>query len=142
MNPLKIFPYTRRKYKKIKRMNTLPKGFHTLYQQGMRESNSHQRFWRPLSYHLTNPLRVQSYYSKSHPCCLSLYLQNCTHATFILFASFQFSGLLSYCFLQYFGQALTRLVAVSSTYHYASTSALSTSSSSRGFTSFEWETSS
>ena len=24
--------------------------------QGMRESNSHQRFWRPLSYHLTNPL--------------------------------------------------------------------------------------
>ena len=22
----------------------------------MRESNSHQRFWRPLSYHLTNPL--------------------------------------------------------------------------------------
>ena len=23
----------------------------------MRESNSHQRFWRPLSYHLTNPLR-------------------------------------------------------------------------------------
>ena len=25
-------------------------------QQGMRESNSHQRFWRPLSYHLTNPL--------------------------------------------------------------------------------------
>ena len=27
-----------------------------LYEQGMRESNSHQRFWRPLSYHLTNPL--------------------------------------------------------------------------------------
>ena len=25
-------------------------------EQGMRESNSHQRFWRPLSYHLTNPL--------------------------------------------------------------------------------------
>ena len=24
--------------------------------QGMRESNSRQRFWRPLSYHLTNPL--------------------------------------------------------------------------------------
>ena len=24
----------------------------------MRESNSHQRFWRPLSYHLTNPLNV------------------------------------------------------------------------------------
>src|SRR5699024_843813 len=27
-----------------------------LLEQGMRESNSHQRFWRPLSYHLTNPL--------------------------------------------------------------------------------------
>ena len=27
-------------------------------EQGMRESNSHQRFWRPLSYHLTNPLYI------------------------------------------------------------------------------------
>ena len=25
----------------------------------MRESNSHQRFWRPLSYHLTNPLSTR-----------------------------------------------------------------------------------
>ena len=25
----------------------------------MRESNSHQRFWRPLSYHLTNPLHYR-----------------------------------------------------------------------------------
>ena len=32
------------------------KGFQALNEQGMRESNSHQRFWRPLSYHLTNPL--------------------------------------------------------------------------------------
>ena len=71
-------------------MNTLSEGFHTLYQQGMRESNSHQRFWRPLSYHLTNPLRVQSYYNKSHPHCLPLYLQNCTHATSNPFASFPF----------------------------------------------------
>ena len=30
--------------------------FPAVQQQGMRESNSHQRFWRPLSYHLTNPL--------------------------------------------------------------------------------------
>ena len=30
--------------------------FQHLPEQGMRESNSHQRFWRPLSYHLTNPL--------------------------------------------------------------------------------------
>ena len=33
----------------------------------MRESNSHQRFWRPLSYHLTNPLAEV------------LRLQNCIH---------------------------------------------------------------
>ena len=26
----------------------------------MRESNSRQRFWRPLSYHLTNPLYINS----------------------------------------------------------------------------------
>ena len=31
--------------------------FPNFKRQGMRESNSHQRFWRPLSYHLTNPLR-------------------------------------------------------------------------------------
>ena len=30
--------------------------FTRFVKQGMRESNSHQRFWRPLSYHLTNPL--------------------------------------------------------------------------------------
>ena len=27
-------------------------------EQGMRESNSHQKFWRLLSYHLTNPLYI------------------------------------------------------------------------------------
>ena len=27
----------------------------------MRESNSHQRFWRPLSYHLTNPLLYKAF---------------------------------------------------------------------------------
>ena len=37
--------------------------------QGMRESNSHQRFWRPLSYHLTNPLQSILYIlSKLHTC--------------------------------------------------------------------------
>ena len=35
--------------------------------QGMRESNSHQRFWRPLSYHLTNPLYLISRYVPSKP---------------------------------------------------------------------------
>ena len=45
-------------------------------QQGMRESNSHQRFWRPLSYHLTNPLRYRifkttymlTFATRSWPC--------------------------------------------------------------------------
>ena len=41
-----------------------------------------------------------------------------------------------------FGQALDRLVTVSSTRYRASTSALSTSSSSRGLTSSEWDISS
>ena len=43
---------------------------------------------------------------------------------------------------QLFGQALTRLVAVSCVHCCTSTPALSTSSSSRGFTSFEWDISS
>ncbi len=38
-----------------------------------------------------------------------------------------------------FGQALDLLVAVSSICYHTSTSALSTSSSSRGLTSFEWD---
>ena len=41
-----------------------------------------------------------------------------------------------------FGQALDRLVTVSSIHYCTSTSALSTSSSSRGLTSFEWDISS
>ena len=32
----------------------------------MRESNSRQRFWRPLSYHLTNPLYIK-YYEGFYP---------------------------------------------------------------------------
>ena len=40
------------------------------------------------------------------------------------------------------GQALTLLVTVSSVHYCTSTPALSTSSSSRGFTSFEWDISS
>ena len=43
---------------------------------------------------------------------------------------------------QLFGQALTLLVAVSSMCYHTSTSALSTSSSSRGFTPFGWDISS
>ena len=41
-----------------------------------------------------------------------------------------------------FGQALTRLVTVSSMCYHTSTPALSTSSSSRGFTPFGWDISS
>ena len=62
----------------------------------------------------------------------SLYLQNYIHADISL--RFILPAIL--------GQALTRLVTVSSMCCHTSTSALSTSSSSRGFTSFEWDISS
>ena len=61
-----------------------------------------------------------------------LYLQNYIHADISL------KSLLP----AILGQALTRLVTVSSMHCCTSTSALSTSSSSRGFTSFEWDISS
>ena len=40
-----------------KKSETMNNHVSDFFQQGMRESNSHQRFWRPLSYHLTNPLQ-------------------------------------------------------------------------------------
>ena len=61
-----------------------------------------------------------------------LYLQNYIHVDISL--RFILPAIL--------GQALTRLVTVSSMCCHTSTSALSTSSSSRGFTSFEWDISS
>ena len=45
-----------RKWKKPESLNS--QGFWPFSQQGMRESNSHQKFWRLLSYHLTNPLYI------------------------------------------------------------------------------------
>ena len=63
---------------------------------------------------------------------LLLYLQNYIHVDISL--RFILPAIL--------GQALTRLVTVSSMHCCTSTSALSTSSSSRGFTSFEWDISS
>ena len=60
-----------------------------------------------------------------------LYLQNYIHVDISLRINFL-----------RFGQALTRLVTVSSMCCHTSTSALSTSSSSRGFTSREWDISS
>ena len=44
------------KTKMLKALNY--QAFQHFLKQGMRESNSHQRFWRPLSYHLTNPLYI------------------------------------------------------------------------------------
>ena len=81
-----IVPYTRRNKKKILRMfspflrlacsfsvpfvfsekrkrpeRLILQAFQSFIEQGMRESNSRQRFWRPLSYHLTNPLYIKYY---------------------------------------------------------------------------------
>ena len=47
-----FFPIENQKARK----RSIYQHFRAFLQQGMRESNSHQRFWRPLSYHLTNPL--------------------------------------------------------------------------------------
>ena len=101
--------------------------------QGMRDSNPHRRFWRPVLYHWTNPLLNWRYVSSK------LHIQNQNH--------FQLYRLVlpTLPFLprfHTFGQDLDRLVAVSSIHCCTSTPALSTSSSSRGLTSFEWDISS
>ena len=96
---------------------SISKAFHDLFKQGMRESNSHQKFWRLLSYHLTNPLYVINIPSKSHTVNY--------FSKFFLFPSILLSPL---------GYALDRLVTVSSIHYCTSTSVLSTSSSSRGLT--------
>ena len=54
-------------------------GFASFQIQGMRESNSHQRFWRPLSYHLTNPL-----YTRKSGCWPQILL-HCTLKTTYMF---------------------------------------------------------
>ena len=145
--------------------------------QGMRDSNPHRRFWRPVLYHWTNPLYLIE----------GIYLQNCTHVTsfflllcdqplswswpvparlpsrlsvkllslplisvfgssphFVQWTTFRlrFSLQLRLVFIKSTGQTLDRLVTVSSIHYWTSTSALSTSSSSRGLTSFEWDISS
>ena len=45
----------------------------------MRESNSHQRFWRPLSYHLTNPL-----YTRKSGCWPQILLHCTLKTTYML----------------------------------------------------------
>ena len=100
-----------------------------------------------------------------------IYLQNCIHATSLFYCFFvaisttflAFSAFVSevqsrcarlndlhtnlrlrlrLAFAKCSGQTLDRLVTVSSMHYCTSTPALSTSSSSRGLTSFEWEISS
>ena len=73
-----------------------------------------------------------------------IYLQNRIHISYICYhTTFSFGTQdLAVLFSCPLGQALDRLVTVSSTHCCASTPALSTSSSSRGLTSFEWDISS
>ena len=92
----------------------------------MRESNSHQRFWRPLSYHLTNPLFYEEKVTITSHVSWKGFVPSKLHTvkTNIIIQTY-------HCF----GYALDLLVTVSSMCYHTSTSALSTSSSSRGFTS-------
>ena len=53
--------------------------FQRFLKQGMRESNSHQRFWRPLSYHLTNPL-----YTRKSGCWPQILLHCTLKTTYML----------------------------------------------------------
>ena len=53
--PQIFYAWIVRKFKKNKK-SLLLKAF-TIKWQGWRESNSHQRFWRPLFYHWTTPLK-------------------------------------------------------------------------------------
>ncbi len=118
----------------------------------MRESNPHQKFWRLLSYHLTNPLYTIKRGMFTHLNSLTLakvrepprtkfmlplqlafikllsaYLQNYTQF-------FTISIFPSFLFLSPIGYALDRLVTVSCMHYCTSTSVLSTLSSSRGLT--------
>ena len=54
--PQIFYAWIVRKFKKNKK-SLLLKAF-TIKWQGWRESNSHQRFWRPLFYHWTTPLKL------------------------------------------------------------------------------------
>ena len=51
----------------------------SILEQGMRESNSRQRFWRPLSYHLTNPL-----YTRKSGCWPRILLHCTLKTTYML----------------------------------------------------------
>ena len=91
--------------------------------QGMRESNPQQKFWRLLSYHLTNPLDYKKRH-KAFGCTFKT-----THKLLNIISSFLFLS-------PYLGYALDLLVTVSYVHYCTSTSVLSTSSSSRGLTTY------
>ena len=94
--------------------------FQPFPEQGMRESNSRQRFWRPLSYHLTNPLYIKYYEGTA----LIYYIHLSFVFQYLFFCTFKTSH--RSLPLKPFGQALDRLVAVRSTHCCASTPVLST----------------
>ena len=94
--------------------------FQPFPEQGMRESNSRQRFWRPLSYHLTNPLYIKYYEGAA----LIYYIHLSFVFQYLFFCTFKTSH--RSLPLKPFGQALDRLVAVRSTHCCASTPVLST----------------
>ena len=96
------------------------------YESARRDSNPRPQPWQGC----TPPTEPLAHY-------LSTYLQN---HTLKIYSSVTTCGVCRS--LIPFGQALDLLVTVSYTRYRASTSALSTSSSSRGFTSFEWDISS
>ena len=98
-----------------------------LQRQGMRESNSHQKFWRLLSYHLTNPLYCMKKALGSHQMLHMLCTFKTTYKKPFILCSFSLNRL---------GYALDRLVTVSSIHYCTSTSVLSTLSSSRGLTTY------
>ena len=99
---------------------------------------NHSFFWRPFS----DILFILLSYIYSHFCAQKkpANYQLVSHCIFKTTYMLTFPW--DHYFLRFLGQALTRLVTVSSMHYCTSTSALSTSSSSRGFTSFEWDISS
>ena len=59
-----------------------------LHQQGMRESNSHQKFWRLLSYHLTNPLYIIVLFQTINIITYLIHFCKCTFKTSYRFRVF------------------------------------------------------
>ena len=93
----------------------------------MRESNSRQRFWRPLSYHLTNPLCIYKSYLHTISYLGSFVNNNLVPSK----PHIKLSDILTWTIP---GQALDLLVLVSCKRCRSSTSNLSTLSSARGLT--------